>query len=65
MLSLHTIAVRAPGEAILLSMLAICVFGIGSDGVKLIWEKVFGKKEKEKKEKKEKKVEMMEGFDLF
>ena len=44
-------------EAILLSMLAICVFGIGRDGVKLIWEKLFGsKKEKEKKEKKEKKA---------
>lgn len=44
-------------EAILLSMLAICVFGIGRDGVKLIWEKLFGsKKEKEKKDKKEKKA---------
>ena len=44
-------------QAILFSMLAICVFGIGRDGLKLIYEKFFGssKKEKEKNEKKEKK----------
>lgn len=49
-----------PVKAILLSMLVICVFGIGRDGVKLMYEKFFGgskkEKEKEKKEKKEKKA---------
>ena len=44
-------------QAILISLLAICVFGLGSDLVKLVWEKLFGtKKDKEKKEKKEKKA---------
>ena len=36
-------------------MLVICVFGIGRDGVKLMYEKFFGgsKKEKEKEKKRE------------
>lgn len=37
-------------------MLVICLLGVGSDGIKLIWEKFFGKKEKDKKEKKDKKA---------
>ena len=55
MQSMHSDSV----QAILISLLAICVFGIGSDGVKLVWEKFFGtKKDKEKKEKKEKKADI-------
>ncbi|CAE7333294.1 preA [Symbiodinium pilosum] len=44
-------------KGVLWSLLAICVFGIGWDGIKLTWEKISGgkKKDKDKKDKKEKK----------